>query len=183
LKSIEIDGIEYRFFNHLYAVSQCGKVLRKMELYAPPLRADGYLSLGRQRLMHRVIAACWLPNERGAKHVHHKNGDKTDNRADNLEWLTPKEHFGDRHEGNSGRYTRTEATREKYRAYRLGKKDSEETRAKKAAILAINCPKRPSKFNGVVYPSASAGARAAGIHLATFRLRCLSKNFPEYELI
>lgn len=179
--SIEIDGIEYRFFDHLFAVSRCGKVLRNLSLYTPRRRPDGYLTLGRKRLMHRVIATCWLENPQNVKHVHHKNHDKADNRADNLEWLSPKEHFGDRHNGDNGRYIRTAETRRKISAWRTGRKDSDEARAKKAAILAIHCPKTPCFYKGVKYPSVAAGGRAAGIHPTTFRVRCLSKNFPEYK--
>ena len=182
--SFEKDGIEYRFFDHLYAVSKCGKVLRKLTPVEPANnRNDGYLSLGRHRLMHRVVATVWIDNPNNAKHVHHKNGIKHDNRAENLEWVTPKEHFGERHNGNSGRYVRTPETCQKISAWRTGRKDSKETRQKKAAILAANCPKTPCKYQGVTYLSVAAGARAAGIHPTTFRVRCLSKNFSEYELL
>lgn len=181
--SFTMDGIEYRVFDHLYAVSCCGKVLRQMVPYTPVKHTQGYLSLGRRRLMHRVVAACWLDDFDASKHIHHKNGDKTDNRASNLECVTPKEHVGDRHQGLHGRYTRAEATRTKLRSFRTGRKDSMETAAKKAAILSEVCPKTPCKFQGVVFPSVSAAARAAGILPTTFRVRCKSKNFPDYELL
>lgn len=182
--SFKKDGIEYRFFDHLFAVSQCGKVLRKLTPYTPRnYRNDGYLTLGRKRLMHRVIAVCWIPNPDNKKHVHHINGDKADNRAKNLEWVTPKEHFGEKHDGHCGKYKRTEETRHKCRENRLGKKDSEEVKAVKRAILKKHCPKSPCKFNGIEYPSVSSAARAAGIPASTFRVRCLSKNFPEYKLL
>jgi len=183
--SFTMDGIEYRVFDHLYAVSRCGKVLRNLHPYTPHDHPQGYLMLGRRRLMHRVVAACWLEDFGPLKHVHHINGDKTDNRADNLECLTAKEHFGDRHHDISsqiGRYTRTEAARQKLREFRTGTIDSEETRDKKAAILAVVGPKTQCSFQGVTYPSVAAGARAAGIPPATFRQRCKSKNFPDYEL-
>jgi hypothetical protein len=179
--SIYIDGIEYRFFDHLYSVSKCGKVMRKLKPYSPTSRPDGYLCLGRQRLMHRVVATCWLEKPEDATQVHHKNHIKSDNRADNLEWLTPKVHFSDRHNGESGRYVRTAETRLKISAWRTGRKDSEETRLLKAVGLATNCPKTPCTFQGIAYPSIAAGARAANIHPTTFRLRCHSKNFPEYQ--
>jgi hypothetical protein len=133
--------------------------------------------------MHRVVATCWLekPDTDKKLHVHHKNHNKADNRADNLEWLSPKEHFGDRHHGQFGKFIRSEATRQKISASRKGQKDSEETRQKKAASLAENCPKTPCIFRGQTYLSVAAGARAAGIHPTTFRVRCLSKNFPEYK--
>lgn len=182
MNSIKIDEIEYRFFDHLYAVSWRGKVLRNLTPYTPVRRTDGYLSLGRRRLMHRVIATCWVPNPENAKHVHHINGNKDDNRADNLEWVTPKVHFGERHDGSGGRYKRTAETRKKLSDWRKGRKDSETTRAKKAAVLLVNCPKRPCKFQGISYPSVSSAARAAGVHVTTFRVRAISKNFPEYEL-
>jgi hypothetical protein len=181
--SLKMDGIEYRFFDHLFAVSRCGKVLRKLQPYAPrSCRSDGYLTLGRERLMHRVIATCWVDKPEGATQVHHINECKHDNHADNLMWVTPKQHVGELHHGIHGKYVRTEATREKYRQNRLGKKDSEEVRLRKVAILAAVFPRRACIFNGVSYPSVAAGARVAGLHPSSFRLRCLSKNFPNYEL-
>ena len=141
--------------------------------------------LGRKRLMHRVVAACWLEGFDPLKHVHHINGDKKDNRADNLECLTAREHFGDRHQdisGQIGKYARTDAARQKLREFHTGTIDSEETRSKKAAILAVVGPKTQCRFQGITYPSVAAGAKAAGIPPATFRQRCKSKNFPDYEL-
>ena len=179
--SFEMGGIEYRMFDHLYAVSSCGKVLRKLTPYTPTKHPHGYLVLGKHRLMHRAIAICWVPNPDGAKHIHHKNGIKTDNRAENLQWINPKEHMSEKHPG-AGSYKRTEETRRKISEWRTGRKDSESTRLKKAAGLLVNCPKTPCRFQGVLYPSVAAGARAAGIPSPTFRVRCLSKNFPEYEL-
>jgi hypothetical protein len=179
--SFEMDGITYRCFDHLFAVSRCGKVLRKMAFYEPTMHNCGYLALGRRRLMHRVVAFCWLDRPEGATHVHHKNEIKTDNRADNLEWVTPKQHFTERHTG-MGHHVPSDYARALSRARRLGTKDDEKTRQRKAQILADVGPKTPCKFQGVGYPSVAAGARAAGIPPATFRLRCLSKNFPEYAL-
>lgn len=183
MKSIQVDGIEFRFFDHLYAVSRCGKVLRKLEPYAPTKHNGGYLSLGRQRLMHRVIAACWIDNPEGAAHVHHINGLKDDNRADNLEWVTPTVHFKDRHHGQNGRYIRSAETCRKISEWRTGRKDNAETKAKKNAILRAFAPLTACKYKGALFQSVAAGARAANMHPSSFRLRCLSKNFPEYELI
>ena len=181
--SFIMNGIEYRSYDHLYAVSRCGKVLRQLQPYAPIKHSMGYLSLGRQRLMHRVVAACWLEGFTPDKHVHHINGDKIDNRAENLECLTAKEHMAERHLGIHGRYTRTEVTRQKLRDFRTGFKDTEEIRLVKAAILRDVCPKTQCLFQNVLYPSVAAAARVVGIHPTTFRQRCNSKNFPDYKWV
>ena len=181
--SIQIDETEYRFFDHLYAVSRCGKVLRNLSPYSPTPRPDGYLSLGRRRLMHRVVAMCWVPNPTQAKYVHHKNGNKADNRADNLEWMQPTEHCKHHEFGAKTGYQRTPETIAKFIASRTGVKDSTESAAVKRKNLDKVRPSTVCKFQGVTYPSVASAARAAGIPTPTFRLRAISKNFPEYEIV
>ena len=205
--SVTIEGTEYRFFDHLYAVSRCGKVIRKLHPYTPTNHNSGYLCLGRHRLMHRVVAACWLEGFTSGKHVHHINGDKTDNRADNLECLTQKKHLQERHGDllqELGRYIRSPETREKIRKYRTGQVTSDETKAKQRAALLGR--KRPlfaraghsdaskkerslahhrntaCRVMGVEYRSFAEAAKITGIHRFTLRKRCLSDNFPDYEL-
>lgn len=180
MKSFIYEGIEYRSFDSLYSTSKCGKALRLLDVATPYLRNDGYLELGRHRLFHRVVATCWLENPTNAKHVHHKNGIKSDNRVDNLEWLNPKEHLKN-HPVTP--YQRTPETIAKLVAYRTGFKDCEAVRAKKAAQLLQIAPKTTCRYKGVEYPSIAEAARSLNINVSTFRLRCKSKNFPDYEIV
>lgn len=42
-------------------------------------------------LVHRVIAQCYIPNPNNLETVDHINNDKTDNRVENLRWMTRRE--------------------------------------------------------------------------------------------
>ena len=206
--SFEVDGIQYRVFNNNYAVSRCGKVLRKHCPYTPSKHPLGYLSIGSKHLVHRVVARCWMEGFDPTKQIHHINGDKTDNRLENLECLSQHEHLTGRHAEMlvaNGRYERTEETRAKLRGYRTGRVTSEETKAKqRAALIGRTRPyfkrgghseasKQRRKEQhvrntrcsvlGIEYRSFAAAAEATGIHRFVIRKRCLSENFPDYKIL
>jgi len=56
-----------------------------------------------QRLLHRIVAEYFCGREEGCNQVNHKDGNKNNNRADNLEWVSAKDNMA--HSVKSGLWT------------------------------------------------------------------------------
>jgi hypothetical protein len=57
---------------------------------------NGYSSVkinGKLLSIHRLVGELFIPNEKGKKEINHIDGNKSNNRIENLEWVTPKENI------------------------------------------------------------------------------------------
>lgn len=82
-----------------YEVSNFGNIKNKRgKILKQHLNREGYCVIGlrkwkrsHQVRVHRLVAFQFLPNPLDKPDIHHKDHDKTNNRVDNLMWVTPQE--------------------------------------------------------------------------------------------
>lgn len=109
--------VSVKGFEGIYEVSNLGRVKslnrfvkyttkeggyqRKEKILNQKICDNGYNAVrlfknakGREWKVHIVVAENFgLPKSKGQKYINHKNGCKTDNRLDNLEWCTQSENM------------------------------------------------------------------------------------------
>ena len=91
-------------YEGLYKVSNLGNVvgIKRGKILAPQERRHGYLAVClygkpskngrfRQVSVHRLVAEAFIPNPNGYEEVNHKDENKQNNLAENLEWCSHKQ--------------------------------------------------------------------------------------------
>lgn len=81
-------------YEGLYQMSNLGRI-RNNSIELKQYTQFGYNSVGlwkdkkcKKFRVHRLVAQAFIPNPHNFPHINHKDGDKSNNNVDNLEWCT-----------------------------------------------------------------------------------------------
>ena len=80
------------------SVNKDGRIWLKEKILKTSIKVGGYRSIGLRKdktkqsyIVSRLVALAFISNPENKPEVNHKNGNKLDNRVENLEWSTPVE--------------------------------------------------------------------------------------------
>lgn len=91
---IDEETEEWIKFDNNYELSNQGRIRHEKRILSGSLHQDGYIFVtlyGHQYPLHRLIAKKWCDNYTAGKEVNHKDGNKQNNFASNLEWVSRSE--------------------------------------------------------------------------------------------
>jgi hypothetical protein len=78
-----------------YKITKNGQIWsEKSNRFLQSKLCNGYHTIGMRKMestVHRLVAQTFIPNPDNKPYVNHKDSDKTNNKVENLEWVTQKE--------------------------------------------------------------------------------------------
>jgi hypothetical protein len=94
-------------FEELYQASSLGRIRKLKKLHnlktgivKPAAKGNGYYraslckdGIEHRFAYHRAIALAWIPNPLGLSEINHIDGDKSNNKPTNLEWILHKDNI------------------------------------------------------------------------------------------